>query len=243
MTTDAGITARHLIRRTAHILFPGVCPGCRRDLAPEAQGPACLPCLRRFTLEEKTDHDMGDLDGFFFAADYQGPPARIIRAFKYQNRDYIGRAIGRLMATRWENPPTVNGVVPVPSSAWKTWRRGFNPAAVIAREVARRWQVPCETTWLTRRLLNRSQTRLSREGRRRNAAAGFSLRSAPVRLSGRRLLLVDDVGTTGATLETCAVLLKRGGAEWVGGAVAAWERCPGAARIDEDMAEHYNPAR
>jgi len=113
-------------------------------------------------------------------------------------------------------------VVPVPSHPWVRLRRGFNPAARLARSVAGSSGLRYGRSYLARRLHSVLPTKLlSARARRPAAETAFRSRQA---LPGRKVLIVDDVMTTGATLEACARLLKSRGAEEVRAAV--WARAP-----------------
>jgi ComF family protein len=107
----------------------------------------------------------------------------------------------------------VDVIVPVPLHPARLRRRGYNQAALLARELGRRVGLPVEERALQRVRATRSQMRLSAADRRRNVQGAF--RCADGRVRGRRVLLLDDVCTTGATLEACADALRAGGAESV----------------------------
>jgi ComF family protein len=138
----------------------------------------------------------------------------LVLAFKHADRTdgapafaaWLARAGAELVAD-------AEVIVPVPLHRWRLFRRRYNQAAMLALALARRTAVPADVTALVRRRLTRSQGRLTREARRRNVQGAFVVppRAAP-RVAGRRVLLVDDVLTTGATAEACTRALLRGGA-------------------------------
>lgn len=110
--------------------------------------------------------------------------------------------------------------VPVPLNRWRLWRRGFNQAELLARRVACLLAVPCRSKILRRIRRTESQAGLSNQQRRSNVGGAFAvMRGAALR--GTRILLVDDVMTTGATLDACARVLKRAGVEHVGAVTIA----------------------
>jgi ComF family protein len=105
-----------------------------------------------------------------------------------------------------------DAVVPVPLHWRRQWDRGFNQAELLARYIARRRGIPVLQA-LRRKRATETQAGLASAGRRRNVAGAFVLRSRPgARLEGGKILLIDDVMTTGATASACASALKRGGA-------------------------------
>jgi ComF family protein len=136
---------------------------------------------------------------------------------------WISRAAGELLAE-------ADAVVPVPLHRWRLLGRRYNQAAEIARPLARRWGAAYLPDALVRARHTTSQGGKSGSGRRRNVAGAFQVPAGRRRLvEGRRILLVDDVLTTGATAEGCARALLAAGATAVDLAVAARVReTPGA---------------
>ncbi len=103
-----------------------------------------------------------------------------------------------------------DAVVPVPLHWRKQWSRGFNQAELLARFVAKHRGIPvCNA--LRRKRATATQAGLANAGRRRNVAGAFVMRTNQ-KLAGKKILLIDDVMTTGATASACATALKRGGA-------------------------------
>lgn len=107
-------------------------------------------------------------------------------------------------------------VVPVPLHALRLWRRRFNQAALLARMLARESDLPCDVHALARVKRTRPQVGLTRTQRAENLQGAFRVpASAKPRLAGRRVLLIDDVTTTGATGNAASRALLRGGAAQV----------------------------
>jgi ComF family protein len=117
-------------------------------------------------------------------------------------------------------------IVPVPVSPWTYFKRGYNQSALLAEQVGKRLNVPVASRALTRRQTP-SQTRLARKKRFENAAQSFVI-NARAALAGKRVLLVDDIVTTGATLGACARLLKSAGAAYVAAHALAREELKNA---------------
>jgi ComF family protein len=106
-----------------------------------------------------------------------------------------------------------DGVVPVPLHRRRLWRRRYNQAALLSRELANRAGIGFLPDLLERRRPTRSQGGLSATARRRNVRGAFRVTDgAAARIRDARLVLVDDVYTTGATVEACARVLRRAGA-------------------------------
>lgn len=141
-----------------------------------------------------------------------GPARRLAHRLKYSDRGELAGPLGAWMARAGADVlAEADAIVPVPLHALKLWTRRFNQAAALARAVARRTGKPFEPGLLARVKATRSQVGLSREQRAQNVQGAF--RTPPgARVKGRRIALVDDVLTTGATANAAARALLRAGA-------------------------------
>jgi ComF family protein len=139
---------------------------------------------------------------------YGGPIAVAITRFKYQPAPDLARPLGELLgreAVRFSFE--VDAVVPVPLHVSRLFERGFNQAALLAAPVSRALGVPLLARALERTRPTEKQADLDRSARLRNVASAFRARSrVPA-----RILLVDDVRTTGATQDACAIALRAAG--------------------------------
>jgi ComF family protein len=147
-------------------------------------------------------------------AHYSGAMRTLVHQLKYADRHD-----GRTLLARWlaeagrDLLPGIDVILPVPLSRLRLLRRQFNQAAVLAGELSRQTGVPMDPLLLARTRSTRSQVGMTREQRRRNVAGAFRVpERRRARLAGRHVLLVDDVVTTGATVDACARTLKRAGA-------------------------------
>jgi ComF family protein len=136
---------------------------------------------------------------------------------KYAGKDYVAGPLGRLLAEKMRESPELRvseGIVPVPLHFWRERKRGYNQSELLAVSLGNLTGLPVERRALKKIRPTRSQTELSREERIENVAGAFAVRR-PETVRGRTLVLVDDVCTTGATLDACASALKEAGAKRV----------------------------
>ena len=166
-------------------------------------------------------------------ADYAGPFRRLIHGLKFEGMDYLGCHLGdeivRRLAPLLLDAPFLRPdlIVPVPLHWWRRYRRGYNQACLLARPIARQTGRPLADGLLSRIRAGRRQLGLTRQERLRSLEGCYLTRRDVHRaggrlgVGGRSVLLVDDVVTTGATLEACARALLRAGAFSVAACVLA----------------------
>jgi ComF family protein len=154
--------------------------------------------------------------GFDFAScygAYEGALRKLIHLFKYSRLRPLDRPLGAMLALALPRGREFDGVVPVPMDWLRRLGRGFNQSELLASAIARRCAIPVIPA-LRRRRGTRVQAGLTNAQRRHNVARAFT-HNRRHDVAGKRLLLVDDVMTTGATAAACARELKRAGARSV----------------------------
>ncbi len=197
-----------------------LCPDCWDGLT-FLSDPQCQRCGVPFETEPAEDAICGacaarppvfDRARAVFA--YDDASRDLILGFKHSDRTDAAPGLGRWLCRAGEGLiRSADVIAPVPLHHWRLVRRRYNQSALLARSVARRTGVPVVYDLLRRDRATPSQGGLGRGARRRNVANAFSV-SARRRgfVSDRRVLLVDDVLTTGATAESCARALTQAGA-------------------------------
>lgn len=200
-------------RGFASILFPPACPVCdRRVEGASVPCPDCDAGLR--TLWEEAA-SLPAVDGLIASLPFTGAARTLIHRMKYQGHRPAADVLGLLMAASLRSSSCVphgTCLIPVPLHPTRLRERGFNQAERLARVIARESGLPIQAGLIQRVRFARSQTLLTIEARRRSVAGAFRLRRLPPPAC-RRPILVDDVWTTGATLEACCHVLEEGGIE------------------------------
>lgn len=144
----------------------------------------------------------------------QHPLRQAVQKFKYGRKVSLGKPLGRLMARgcrEFLRGCDADLIVPVPLHAKRLRWRGFNQALLLARHLSGAYGIAVDPFVLRRIKETPPQTQLNEEERRRNMRGAFALESRRS-IEGRKVLLVDDVYTSGATVNECSRTLKRGGA-------------------------------
>jgi ComF family protein len=147
---------------------------------------------------------------------YDQKSRHLILAFKHADETHLARALGRWMLRAGsEALEGADLLLPVPLHWTRLFRRRYNQAALLAHAIRGCGGPPVAPDWLVRRRRTPSQGRLGPSLREKNVRGAFALRPGRS-VSGKRVVLVDDVLTTGATVAECARVLRRGGAEFIG---------------------------
>lgn len=180
------------------LIAPSVCPGC--DVPRRPGHPLlCSRCRRSLV-------PLAQLRGVRTAVTYEGIGAELVRRFKFQGRNDALEVLLAVLAAQLA-PLRFDGIVPVPRHPVRIRERGDDPVYRLGRALAREVGRPLWPNLLRRTRARPAQAGLGLAARRRNVAGSFRARARP--LSGRRILLLDDVVTTGATLASAAAELRR----------------------------------
>ncbi len=191
-----------------HFIAHPRCPRCGRGYATDAgEDHLCSTCL----TEGRSFHKARSIGA------YEGLLLEAISRFKFRGVPYLAHPLGALLA-EYEDPEFSMGemdlLIPVPLHSRRLRARGYNQSLLLARPISRRRSIPLNYSALVRTRPTQPQTQLSGPERRKNIRGAFEVRDADA-VRGKKVLLIDDVLTTGATVQECARALLRAGADRV----------------------------
>lgn len=215
---------QYIARPLAQLFFPHVCRACGSDVMDNSQ-LLCLHCLHHLPYTHYQQHAHNPVLHLFtgrlqllHAASIlyltkQSIPERLLYQLKYNYQREIGLYCGRLMGNAIIQSPfaQVDALMPLPLHASKERKRGYNQSTLLCEGIAAVTGKPVWTNAMERVSATETQTHRNRTERWQNMLGRFRVRNA-AKLPGRHVLLVDDVVTTGATLESCGAALTAAGA-------------------------------
>ncbi len=204
-----------------HLFYPHNCEGCGSDVLYDSQF-LCARCLHRlpetgffskpFNPVEKLFYGRSDIRyagaNYYFTKD--SLLQHLLIQLKYKNNKEAGYFLGRMMGHAFnvsERFVEVDLLVPLPLNHKKEHVRGYNQAELICRGIHEIWKKPVVTDAVTRKRFTETQTRQGRVARWQNMEGVFAV-TQPAILQNKHILLVDDVITTGATLEACCAVIQ-----------------------------------
>jgi ComF family protein len=214
-------------RALLDLIYPPRCPGCGRVGFALCDGcreqveyivpPVCRRCGCSLPQEGLCQHCRtlpSSLDGILAVAVFADPIRPAIHALKYENNTTLAAPLGEMMVDAWRcsGLPKADVIVPVPLHTHRQAERGYNQSGLLARVVGRGLDLPMDDHTLVRLRATPPQVGLSRTERQQNMEGAFACLGS---LKGKTVVVVDDVCTTGATLEACAAALRAAGAATV----------------------------
>jgi ComF family protein len=217
----ASSKVRQLAEDFVSLIFPRVCAACAGELMRN-EDAICLACLlempRTFDERDPVENPLAKVfwgriplkaavSGWIFTQ--EGKVQELVHNLKYNGRKDAGIAAGRIFGNDLKNLTPFNKidfVVPVPLHKEKEFKRGYNQAEMFGKGLSDQMNIPLAHDLLKRLKATDTQTKKSRSGRWDNVETVFGL-NQKYSLVGKHILLVDDVITTGATIEACAQIL------------------------------------
>lgn len=226
-----------LSQQLLDMLFPPQCPGCKRGgyiLCPSCiariqplPSPLCQHCSTPLSPNgacKTCYYHRLNLSGLRAVGTFQEPLRAAIHALKYEGNTRLAQPLGHLLAQAYTTYNiSADVIVPVPLHSEREQQRGYNHAHLLARVCSSSLGIPLRAELLVRQRATAAQVDLKLSDRRQNVAGAFvcSPAFATGALLKRKILIIDDVSTTGSTLEACAAPLFAAGAMAVWGLVLA----------------------
>lgn len=211
---------KNILTDTLHLFYPHICLGCGSDLI-DKKNLICLYCINELPHTNFAWHKNNPIEKIFtgrikimaahseFYFSKGTLVQHLIHQLKYNNNKEIGYYLGELMGNsllRSNRFSNIDYLIPLPLFADKEFKRGYNQAEIICQGIHLSTQIPVMLNNVVRIHPTETQTRKHRAERWENVDGSFSCKN-PSSLKGKKLLLVDDVITTGATLEACGQVI------------------------------------
>lgn len=208
---------KEIIPSFSHLFFPHTCAGCGSDLVGEGQ-LLCLECINNLPLTNFELHANNPAEKIFWGrAEISSATCQyyftknsilqnILHQFKYKGKKHIGLYFGKIMGealNKSDRFNTVNAIVPLPLFITREKSRGYNQAGILAEGISSVMNIPVLQNAIVRAISTSTQTQKNRIERWQNIRGKFELKDKES-LHDKHVLLVDDVMTTGATLDACA---------------------------------------
>lgn len=237
---------RRLVYPILDLLFPAACHACRGELRKSAipffceacwsgirplEGPFCPQCGKPFSsssaLSFSPGHRCGDcrsappfFDRMTTPYSFDGVLAKGLFLYKYNRKVALASPLSALILPFLESIGKIDLILPVPLHPERLREREFNQSLLLGNILGREFKKPLKERLLIKVKPTEHQMKLNRRDRRKNLKHSFAV-SDPKKIAEKRVLLVDDVFTTGATMNECAKVLKKAGCREVAGCAIA----------------------
>ena len=215
-------TIGQFLENTIHLFYPHTCTGCGSDLLPKKE-LLCIRCLHQLPHTGFENEKNNPVENIFIGriplqaaySEFYFSKGQLIQhlihQLKYKKDKEIGFYLGEIMGMHLLKSDlfkNLDYLLPLPLYPDKEFKRGYNQAEIICDGIAKSLQVPVHNKNLIRHRFTETQTKKHRTERWKNVSGSFAIKDIE-KLKGKSILLVDDVITTGATLEACCEILQK----------------------------------
>lgn len=215
-------TITSLLWDLKNIVFPDFCPACSERILPKGR-LLCTSCLFELPFTDHFDINENKVAAHFWGRfpiknaagllyfKRSGFVQNLLHELKYRQNKKIGTTFGKIAGEKMLTSPffrDIDLIIPVPLHPAKEYLRGYNQSFVFAQGISSMTNVPVHADILSKNKKNESQTGKNRSERLNNVESVYYLKKSGI-ITGKNILLVDDVITTGSTLEACLSVLKQ----------------------------------
>lgn len=199
--------------KALNFLFPSKCKICYK----KGNFEICENCekrIRRFEKMQIINFKNRNLDSLIYSFKYEGYIRKLILDFKFFNKYYLGRSFIQIILKNKKlcgKLKFYDIIIPVPMYKTKKKQRGYNQTEILAKYLAKNLNIFYSKNILIKYVNNKRQSSLSKEGRLNNINGVFKIEKKD-KIINKKIILVDDICTTSATLEECSKVLKQAGA-------------------------------
>ncbi|MCI8806249.1 MAG: ComF family protein [Clostridiales bacterium] len=196
------------------IIYPDKCIVCHKIISKSFDFGICEECIKDFCVfsEESCKKNFINDNGFSMFL-YNDPIKKVIHKFKYKDCGYYAKVMGIKMGEFLlkRNLFSCDLIIPVPIHWRREQKRGFNQAEIMAKEISKTLGIPMYSDFLIRIKNTKPQFGLNKEGRIKNVEGAFEV-IKPKKFLGKDVLIIDDIYTTGSTINECLKVIKNCGA-------------------------------
>ena len=220
-----------------NFFFPKVCSCCKQNLSSSYDGNICDKCLKKLPKNDglkcsicdvkiqsqkhcyDCSHNKNYFDLIKAPYRYEKSLKMLIHNFKYSNRFFLAKDLADAMLkiileNNWDKQTDI--IIPVPLFITRKFFRGYNQAALLSKHISKKTNIPYNNKILIRKMYTKAQFLLNRKARQENLQQSFYVNNKySNELKNKNILLVDDIVTTCATVNSCAKVLKQAGAKKV----------------------------
>jgi ComF family protein len=206
------------INALKNTFFPSICLNCGKKTIKNHLCPSCEKQIKIlnsplcYTQLKISNGNYKKIITVLSSCNYKNPIKNLIYSFKYKHCDYLANFLSRFMVKQLKitkfKSQDYDFIVPVPLHPYKMKIRGYNQAELLAKQVAKYFQLPLKNDIIHSKYTRNSQTKLSSKKRQENVKGKFIVKE---NFTNKNILLIDDVFTTGATVSTCCQSLGEKG--------------------------------
>lgn len=210
-----------MLEKILNLLYPNVCGFCNK-ISNEALCKKCELMIKEYEIKEKENYKVENgkmyFDECFSLLSYKGIVREAFIKYKFQNKAYLYKTFSKIVLKNEKICGFLKKydiIIPVPVHKERKNKRGYNQTELIAKEISRKLNIELQKNVLIKIVNSKPQSELSKTERKYNIKDAFKVQNLQ-KIKGKNILIFDDIYTTGSTVNECAKLLKKAGANKIG---------------------------